>query len=83
MHVIVQAGGKGTRLEGLTRNRPKCLVPVNNRPMIFWTFEAFKDHDITVICDYKEDALKRISPRSEPNIAFRLSLPMARGRHRA
>lgn len=59
MHVIVQAGGKGTRLEGLTRNRPKCLVPVNNRPMIFWTFEAFKDHDITVICDYKEDALKR------------------------
>ena len=59
MHVIVQAGGKGTRLEGLTRNRPKCLVPVNNRPMIFWTFEAFKDHDIIVICDYKEDALKR------------------------
>ena len=59
MHIIIQAGGKGTRLEGLTRNRPKCLVPVNNRPMIFWTFEAFKDHDITVICDYKQDALKR------------------------
>lgn len=59
MHVIIQAGGKGTRLEGLTRNRPKCLVPVNNRPLIFWTFEAFKEHDITVICDYKQDALKR------------------------
>lgn len=59
MHVIIQAGGKGTRLEGLTKNRPKCLVPVNNRPMIFWAFEAFKEHDITVICDYKQDALKR------------------------
>lgn len=35
MHVIIQAGGKGTRLESLTRNRPKCLVPVDNRPMIF------------------------------------------------
>ena len=59
MHVIIQAGGKGTRLEGLTRNRPKCLVPVNNRPMIFWAFRAFKDHDIKVICDYKADALVR------------------------
>lgn len=57
MHIIIQSGGKGTRLEGLTHNRPKCLVPVNNRPLIFWAFEAFKDHDITVICDYKQDAL--------------------------
>ena len=47
MHVIIQAGGKGTRLESLTRNRPKCLVPVDNRPMIFWTFEAFKGADIS------------------------------------
>lgn len=59
MHVIIQAGGKGTRLEGLTRNRPKCLVPVNNRPMIFWAFRAFKGYDIKVICDYKSDALVR------------------------
>lgn len=59
MHVIIQAGGKGTRLEGLTRNRPKCLVPVRNRPMIFWAFEAFRGNDLKVICDYKEDVLKR------------------------
>lgn len=59
MHVVIQAGGKGTRLEGLTHNRPKCIVPVNNRPMIFWAFEAFKEHEITVICDYKQEALTR------------------------
>lgn len=59
MHIIIQAGGKGTRLEGLTRNRPKCLVPVNNRPLIFWTFESFKDHDIVVICDYKQEVLEK------------------------
>lgn len=59
MHVIIQAGGKGTRLEGLTRNRPKCIVPVNNRPMIFWAFEAFKNANITVICDYKKEELTR------------------------
>lgn len=59
MHIIIQAGGKGTRLEGMTRNKPKCLVPVNNRPMIFWAFRAFEGHDIKVICDYKSDALKK------------------------
>lgn len=59
MHVIIQAGGKGTRLEGLTRNRPKCMVPVNNKPLLFWAFDAFKDQDLSVICDYKSDVLKR------------------------
>lgn len=58
MHVIIQAGGKGTRLEALTRNKPKCLVPVNNRPMIFWAFDAFAGNDLNVICDYKADVLR-------------------------
>lgn len=26
-YIIVQAGGKGTRMETLTRNKPKALVP--------------------------------------------------------
>ena len=34
-YVVVQAGGKGTRLETLTANKPKALVPVDNLPMIF------------------------------------------------
>ena len=59
MHVIIQAGGKGTRLEALTRNRPKCLVPVKNKPLIFWTFQAFKNSDFTVICDYKIDVVNK------------------------
>ena len=39
--IIIQAGGKGTRLEGLTRNKPKCLVPVNNLPILFYAFKKF------------------------------------------
>ena len=46
MKIIIQAGGKGTRLEGLTRNKPKCLVPVNNLPIIFYAFQKFKDADL-------------------------------------
>lgn len=34
-HIIVQAGGKGTRMEYLTKNKPKALVPVDNLPMLF------------------------------------------------
>ena len=40
-HIIIQAGGRGTRLEWLTRNKPKCLVPVNNIPLIFHTLKKY------------------------------------------
>lgn len=59
MKVIIQAGGKGTRLENFTRNKPKCLVSVKNKPLIFSAFEAFKGNQIYVIADYKKDILKK------------------------
>ena len=59
MKIIIQAGGKGTRLEGLTRNKPKCLVPVNNLPIIFYAFQKFRDADFTIIADYKTDVLEK------------------------
>lgn len=59
MKIIIQAGGKGTRLEGLTRNKPKCLVPVNNLPIIFYAFQKFKNAEFTIISDYKTDVLEK------------------------
>lgn len=59
MEIIVQAGGKGTRLEWLTRNKPKCIVPVNNLPIIFYAFEKFSDAHFTIIADYKIDVLEK------------------------
>ena len=58
-YIIVQAGGKGTRMESLTRNKPKALVPVNNLPMIFHLFKQFPDKKFIVIGDYKYDVLKK------------------------
>lgn len=57
MKIIVQAGGKGTRLEGLTRNKPKCLVPINNLPIIFYLFKQFPTAEFKIIADYKLDVL--------------------------
>ncbi|MGI0439617.1 NTP transferase domain-containing protein [Helicobacter himalayensis] len=56
-HIIIQAGGKGTRLEGLTKNKPKCLVPFENLPIIFHLFTHFPHAHFTIIADYKIEVL--------------------------
>lgn len=58
-YIVVQAGGKGSRMEILTRNKPKALVPVNNLPMLFHLFRKFPDKKFIVIGDYKFDVLER------------------------
>lgn len=59
MKIIIQAGGKGTRLKNLTLNRPKCLVPVNNLPIIFHLFNKFKNAEFVIIGDYKYNVLEK------------------------
>lgn len=58
-YIIVQAGGKGSRMQLLTRNKPKALVPVDNLPMIFHLFKKFPDSRFIIIGDYKYDVLEK------------------------
>ena len=58
-YIIVQAGGKGTRLDYLTRNKPKALVSVDNLPMIFHLFRLFPNKKFIIIGDYKIDVIKK------------------------
>ena len=58
-YIIVQAGGKGSRMESLTRNKPKALVPIENLPMIFHLFRKYPDKKYIIIADYKYDVLER------------------------
>ena len=57
-YIIVQAGGKGTRLEYLTKNKPKAIVPVENLPIVFHLFQKFPDKKFIIIADYKKDILR-------------------------
>ncbi len=57
-YIIVQAGGKGTRLGALTHNKPKGIVPVNNLPIIFHLFRQFPDRKFIIIGDYKHEVLE-------------------------
>lgn len=58
-YVIVQAGGRGSRMETLTRNKPKALVPVDNLPMIFHLFKKWPQKKFVVIGDYKYEVLDK------------------------
>lgn len=57
-YIIVQAGGKGTRLGHLTKNKPKALVPVENLPMLFHLFKKFPDKKFIIIGDYHKEVLR-------------------------
>lgn len=57
-YIIVQAGGKGTRLKYLTKNKPKALVPVDNLPMIFHLFRKYPEKRFIVIADYQKEVLR-------------------------
>lgn len=56
-YIIVQAGGKGTRLKHLTENKPKALVPIENKPMLFHLFDKYPDKRFIIIADYKRDVM--------------------------
>ncbi|MCH5339030.1 MAG: NTP transferase domain-containing protein [Acetatifactor sp.] len=57
-YIIVQAGGKGTRLEYLTENKPKALVPIDNLPMLFHLFRKYPDKRFVIIADYKKEVMR-------------------------
>lgn len=57
-YIIVQAGGRGTRLEYLTTNKPKALAPVENLPMIFHLFKKFPKKRFIIIADYKKEVMR-------------------------
>ena len=43
------AAGLGTRLQGLTVNKPKALVEVNGKPLLFYAIEYLKKYGVTDI----------------------------------
>jgi GTP:adenosylcobinamide-phosphate guanylyltransferase len=72
MNIIIQAGGRGSRLRHHTWNKPKCLVSVKGKPILYHMFDAFPDATFYIIGDYMFDQLKTYLEVNTPNVLYKL-----------
>ena len=59
--VVINAGGKGTRLDPFTRVLPKPLIPVGELPIIehiMREYQSYNCNEFHVIVNYKRDLMK-------------------------
>lgn len=59
--VVINAGGKGTRLDPFTRVLPKPLIPVGDLPiieLIMQEYQTYSCDEFHVIVNYKKDLMK-------------------------
>lgn len=60
MKAIIMAGGAGTRLRPLTNNIPKPMVPMVDRPVLYYTINLLKQYgivDIAITLGYKPEKI--------------------------
>ncbi len=61
MHVIILAGGRGTRLAEETAMRPKPMVEIGGRPILWHLMQFYASYgfkDFLVACGYKGEMIK-------------------------
>jgi len=49
MKALIQAGGKGTRLQSITGSLPKPMVQVGGKPILQWQVESLVKNGVTEI----------------------------------
>jgi NDP-sugar pyrophosphorylase family protein len=62
MDAIILAGGSGKRLRPITDSMPKCMVPINDKPMLQHHIDPLKKAKIgkiIVACGYKWEEIKK------------------------
>ena len=79
LHVIVQAGGRGSRLRHHTWNKPKCLVSVNGKPLLYHLFDQFTDAHFHIIGDYAYDQLEKYLLVNKPTVPYSLIKASGKG----
>ena len=70
LKIIVQAGGRGSRLRHHTWNKPKCLVSINGKPIIYHLFDLFTESDFIIVGDYLFNKLEDFLKINIPKVNF-------------
>lgn len=79
LHIIVQAGGRGSRLRHHTWNKPKCLVSINGKPILYHIFDSFDNASFYVVGDYKFEELANYLDVNTPNAPVELIQASGKG----
>ena len=61
MKVVILCGGKGTRLQEETEFRPKPMLPIGNRPILWHIMKTYAHHghkDFVLCLGYKGDMIR-------------------------
>lgn len=65
VEVIILAGGRGLRMGELTRNKQKCLLPIDGEPILAHIFYslliAFGSVDIKLSVNFKQEQVKKFA----------------------
>ena len=62
MQLIVLSAGKGSRLPEIFRDKPKCLVELNSKPLLFYNLNFFNNFkNKIIVTGYKHKYLDKIS----------------------
>jgi GTP:adenosylcobinamide-phosphate guanylyltransferase len=72
LFVLVQAGGRGSRLRHHTWNKPKCLVSVKGKPILYHLFDTFPTAKFIIIGDYLFPQLKTYLNVNPPAVEYDL-----------
>ncbi|MBI2578510.1 MAG: nucleotidyltransferase family protein [Candidatus Aenigmarchaeota archaeon] len=63
IEAIILAGGMGKRMRPVTEDIPKCLVPLNGRPLLDYQLERLRKYGvrkIIIACGYKWEMIRHI-----------------------
>lgn len=79
LHIIVQAGGRGSRLRHHTWNKPKCLVSIQGKPILYHLFDKFPSAHFHIVGDYAYDQLEKYLAVNTPTVVYTLHKSTEKG----
>lgn len=76
MKAFLLAAGKGTRLRPITDGMPKCLIPINGKPLLYYWFTLCRRYGISEVLinlHHLADMVKDYVTKSEFSLKITLS----------
>lgn len=84
MKAVILAAGRGRRLDVVTMHRPKCLMDVGGKPLLYRYFDALAHLGVTRICmvvGYKQERIREAvaSYPAKADVTFLVNSDFERG----